>query len=333
VKVLVTGGSGLLGSHVITALRARGDSVRALARGPARALVEGLGAEVVEGDLLSPEAWTRARAGVDGIVHAAALVTQPGTYETYRAINVGGTERALAAATAARVPLVHISSVAVYGRDAAFGEGAGRVGEDFPFQPIPDYDTYARTKREAELLVRQRAETDGLQVIAIRPTVVFGERDRNFSPRVAAVLRRGILPRVGRGDNRLSLVYAGNVAAAIVAALDRAQPGFRVYNTTNDSDLTQREFFAALAAALGVRPIPITVPAGLARFAGRVGRAMALLASGPSPGLRRTVGFLTGENPYRSDRARDELGWRPVVAPLEAIARTAAWLRKNERPG
>ncbi len=274
-------------------------------------------------------------AGVDGIVHAAALVLKPVSLETFRAINVGATELALKTAAHARLPLVHISSVAVYGRDAAFAEGRARVGEDFPFQPIPDYDYYARTKREAELLARRIAEERGIAVAAVRPNVLFGERDRYFSPRVAGVLRRGLLPRIGPGDNHLSCVYAGNVAAAVLAALDRPVPGFRVFNTTNDSGLTQREFFDAFAAGLGGKPLAIRVPVALASLAVR-GFTAARVWWSPRkyPGAgHAAISFLTGENPYRSDRAIAELGWRPPVAPAAAIARTCGWLRQNERPG
>jgi len=325
----------MLGRHVISALRARGDAVRALARDPARPAIAALGAEPVPGDVTDPDAWERGVAGVDAIVHGAAKVLEHVPCEGFHAVNVRGTALALEAAVRRGIPLVHISSVSVYGRDGAFAEGHGRVGEDFPFQPIPDSDFYARSKREAEILVRRVAEERDLPVVAIRPNVIYGEWDRHFSPRVARVLRLGLMLHIGPGNNRLSCVYAGNVATAVVAALDRPQPGFRAYNTTNDSDLTQRQFLDAFAAALGARTVPIPVPIALARLVlDGMAAARAWWSPRDYPGVSRaTISFLTGENPYRSDRARAELGWRPAVPPLDAIARTAAWLRKNERPG
>ena len=123
--VLVTGGSGLVGSHVIEALRSRGMPVRALVRAPSRPMVEALGAETVIGDITDPGAWRRAAAGVGAIVHAAALVAQPVAFATFEAVNVGGTRLAIAAARSAGARLVHISSVAVYGRVAAYAAGRG----------------------------------------------------------------------------------------------------------------------------------------------------------------------------------------------------------------
>ena len=147
--VLVTGGSGLVGSHVIEALRARGERVRALVRqGGAEESVPG--AEPIVGDVTDPDAWRRAAVGVRGIVHAAALVVRRAEFAEYERVNVGGTRLAVQAARTTGARLVHVSSAAVYGRTAAYEAGRGAVTEDFPFQPIPEHDFYARTKRTAE---------------------------------------------------------------------------------------------------------------------------------------------------------------------------------------
>jgi nucleoside-diphosphate-sugar epimerase len=328
VTVLVTGGSGLVGSHVIDALRARGVPVRALARPAAAAAVAALGAEPVAGDVIDPAAWQRACAGgVSGIVHAAAIVQRPVPWATYEAVNVGGTRLAVAAARAAGARLVHVSSVAVYGGSADYGPERERRTEDAPFRPIPEHDSYGRSKREAEALVRAFAEADGFTGIAIRPNVIYGERDRLFTPRVMRALRAPILPQIGPGTNHLSCVYAGNVATAIVAALEAPVSGFRAYNVTCDAPppLTAREFLEAFAAACGARPRFFRVPAMVA------GMVMSLWTG---PALARAgLSFITGENPYVTDRAHAELGWTPHLASREAIARTVRWEHANEKPG
>ena len=175
--VLVTGGSGLVGSHVIEALRARGESVRALVRPASRAVIEQLGAEAVPGDVQDAAVWRAAAHGVRGLVHAAALLQQRASWQEYEAVNVGGTRLAALAARTARARLVHISSVAVYGGLANYRPESERRTEDSPFQPIPEHDFYARSKRLAEAAVREAAE-DGLNAVALRPNVIYGERDR-----------------------------------------------------------------------------------------------------------------------------------------------------------
>ncbi len=335
--VLVTGGSGLVGSHVIEALRGRGEPVRALVRARAAAAVQALGAEPVIGDVTDPAAWRVASTGARGIVHAAAMVAHRRPLEDFLAVNVGGTRRAIAAAREAGARLVHISSVAVYGRTGAYGAGAGGVTEDFPFGPIVPHDFYARSKREAEEAVWEAVARDGLAAVAIRPNVIYGERDRLFSPRVVYALRQGIVPQVGRGTNRLSCVYAANVAAAVVLALDApAAPG-RAYNVTTDGAdaLTQRGFTDAFAAELGVRVWRLRLPYRVARFAVDVWARWQLLRQPADyPGVGgAAVRFLAGENPFVAERARRELGWTPPVPAREAVRRTVRWVVANEKPG
>src|SRR5213083_2816088 len=220
-SVLVTGASGLVGSHVVEALAARGEPVRALVRSASRAAVLRLGAEAVAGDVTDPAAWQAAARGVRAIVHAGSA-GYPATPE--------------------------------------------RRDEDFPFQAIAAPDFYARSKRMAEDVVREAATHRDLEVAALRPTVIYGERDRLFTPRVLRAARLRFVPRIGPGTNRLSCVYAGNVASAALAALDAPPQGFRAYNVTSDGPpaLSQREFFAAFAAALGRRTWSIPIPTPLA---------------------------------------------------------------------
>lgn len=324
--VLVTGASGLVGSHVVAALVARGDAVRALVRRASRDAVVRLGAEVVTGDVIDTVAWEAAARGVRAIVHAAAIVQRRASWDQYVAVNVEATRLAVAAARASGARLVHISSVAVYGGTAAYPLTPERRAEDYPFRPIPNSDFYGRTKRMAEAVVRQAAERREIAAVALRPNVIYGERDRLFTPRLIRVLRLRLAPRIGAGTNRLSCVYAGNVAAAALAALEAPDRGFRAYNVTSDGPpaLSQREFFAAFATALGRPYLPLPIPAALASVAG--------LLAGRRLG-RAAVSFLRGENPYSDAALRDELGWRPVTAARAAIARTVAWFVANEKPG
>ena len=335
--VVVTGGSGLVGSHVIAALEAAGERVRAIARPSAQAAVRRLGAEPVVGDVTDAATWRAALdapGGVRGVVHAAALVAARVRLEDFIAVNVGGTRLAAAVARAAGARLVHVSSVAVYGRATTYAAGPGTADESFPLAPLTPSDFYARSKRLAEAALWEETAR-GLWAVALRPNVIYGERDRLFSPKVARVVRTGLVPQIGPGTNVLSIVYAGNVAAAAVAALDAAVPGGAAYNVTNDGALTQREFVDAFAAALGARVWRVRLARGPAALAVAAATAVRrALHPGCYGGVAAgAVHFLSGDNPYRSDRARAELGWRPVVDPRAAIQRTVRWMLENETPG
>jgi nucleoside-diphosphate-sugar epimerase len=280
-----------------------------------------LGAEPVIGDVTDPEAWRRAANGVDAIVHAAALVQTRATWDEYQRVNVGGTRLATEAASQKTARLVHISSVAVYGGSSDYQEAARPRDEDYQFRPIAAQDFYARSKRASEEVVRAAAQAHRLSAVALRPNVIYGERDRLFTPQVLTYARWGFLPALGPGTNHLSCVYAGNVASAALAALDRGPGGFRAYNVTADRPpaLTEREFMAAFAAALGRRLRRPRLPAF--PFI-----TVMSLVRGPRL-ARAALSFLNGENPYVSERIRRELGWEPPFGTAEAVARTVAAFR------
>ena len=314
--VLVTGGSGLVGSHVIAALRAAGRTVRALVRAPAAPMVTALGAEPLVGDVTDSDAWRRAVDGVRGIVHAAALVQARSSLSEYERVNVGGTRLAVAAARTTGATLVHVSSVAVYGGSGLYGTAPERRDETYPFRELDPRDMYAITKRASESLVRAAAADGGLTAVALRPNVIYGERDRLVTPLILKAVRLGWAPAVGTGANHLSSVYAGNVASAVVAALDGARPGFRAYNVTNDAApvLSEREFIAAFATALGTRVRRVRIP----RF---VWQSALSVLRGPRLG-RASLAFFTGENPYVSDLIKSELSWQPPFSTPDAVRRT-----------
>ena len=178
------------------------------------------------------------------------------------------------------------------------------------------------------------AKETGLRAVALRPCVLYGEWDRHFAPRVARALRRGLAPLIGRGDNLLSVVYAGNVAAAAMAALDRpAVTG--PFNVANDGGVTQRAFLEHFAAGLGVPARWLPVPHALAWRAAQLWDVT--IGALPLPSsllpIKSAVQFLASDNPYTSAKAERELGWRPPVRPGDAVERTARSLRPGAPRG
>jgi nucleoside-diphosphate-sugar epimerase len=323
--LLVTGGTGLLGSHAAAHFRKRGWTIRAFVRPDADLrFLEELGCEFVLGDLLRPETLRGAGEGCDAFLHAAALVTARTGWEAYRRVNVEGTRLVLQECVRSGCPrFLHLSSVAVYGPPAAHAvlpldEGAA---VDLPLEPRAHYE---RSKRMAETVVQRARETAWT---ILRPAVVMGERDRNFTPRIAALADRRLLPIIGRGDNRLPVVYAGNVAEACWLALTRPEAAGRVYNVADDGGLTQRELLGE-AAPKGVVLLPLP-RRGLEAFAALRERLAGGGPESPAPLVTaRRLWFAGRPNPFASLRIRDELGWRPPFTPLEGWRRALAWHRR-----
>jgi len=184
-RIFVTGGTGLVGSHAIERFTALGHDVVALARTErGRHFVRELGATPAAGCVELADDWQSA-AGADVILHAAAIVTDPTGWDRYQRINVQGTLHAVRAAAESGSRLLHVSSVAVYGRRLEAGATA-RVAEDTRFGPIAEADYYARSKREAEAALWSEAERRGVPVLLTTdhgsihchtPATVYAKRD------------------------------------------------------------------------------------------------------------------------------------------------------------
>ncbi len=325
-SALVTGATGLVGSHIVDQLLRDGWHVRGLVRTP-NAELQARGVETIVGDVLDSAALTSAAAGRDVIFHTAAAITPRGGWEVYRRLNVDGTSNAIAAAERSGARLLQLSSIAVYGTDARYSTGSSKIDEHRPLAPLPDGAYYARSKRESEQLVLSAHASGRIWATAVRPDVIYGTRDRQFVPRIARLLRTGYAPVIAGGRSTLAIVHAANVADGSIRAATNAHAGGHAYNLANDFDVTVRDFFKLGAQGLGRRirlvPIPLAVAAAAFRIA--VG-GVQLISGGRSSVLSTaSLSMVTRDNPFTSDRARRELGWAPVVRPEQGIPEAFRW--------
>lgn len=323
-RVFLTGGTGLLGSHLAAELRAHGHEVVALHRsGSDTRFLEEHSSELVEGDVRGgSEALAAAMDGCTHVAHGAAVVYARAGWPEIESVNVGGTRNVLAAAVAAGVQhAVHISSVATYG--TVDGEVDERQAID---RPLPPDDLYARSKREAEAVARAIEDGGDLRVTIVRPSAVYGERDRLLVPSISDIVRLPLVPLFGSGANTLPVVYAGNVASAIRLVLEAGRAR-ETFDIGLDHPLTQRELMAYLALGLGRRPRFLSLPAGLVRAGVGVLSRLGVGTPGASHlPIERVARLALGENPYPSRRIRAELGWAPLHEHEKALERTGRWL-------
>jgi nucleoside-diphosphate-sugar epimerase len=326
--IFLTGGTGLLGLHILDELRAKSLPVTALVRDAAGArLVAGRGARPVTGTVESPETWA-ALQECRAIIHGAAIIAGRYPWDRFEQVNVSATRLAAERARQLGVPLVHISSVAVYGRN--YRRGA-LVDESWPFGALRETDLYARSKRLAEETVREEANR-GLRAVILRPCVVYGEGDRLFLPKLVSTLRKSRwVPLIGGGERPLALVHARNVAQGVVLALDAPRAWGQAYNLTNDDTITAREFVAAVGRGLGKTMRTITVPAKPAALLARAfDFTRRMLGPSRYPGSALSaVKFWRGGNPYTSDKARRELGWNPTILHANGVENATRFIVAN----
>lgn len=282
-----------------------------------------LGCTLSEGDIGDdPAQLARRIEGCRWTVHCAARVYSGKDWSAVRAVNVDGTRNTLEAAARAGVRhFVHVSSVAVYGDTSAPMDGAEPL-----VGTLASEDFYARSKRLAEAAATEIHESGRMQVTILRPSVMYGERDRLFAPKLARLLQIPVVPVMGRGDNTVPVVYAGNVAAGVASALDGRGSG-KAFNLGVDFPLTQRELIEGLARGLGRSPILVSLPVALVRAVARMANELGVMVPGVH-GLSgaRVARLGLGDNPYSSQRARYWLGWQPPVPHEAALYRTGQWL-------
>jgi nucleoside-diphosphate-sugar epimerase len=325
VEVLITGGAGLLGRHLVTALLARGDRARVLAL-PAEdtSWLEERGVAVHRGDIRRRETLVEPMQGVERVVHLAAMMGVWRPLADYRAVNVAGTENVCRAALAAGVRrLVHISSWTVYGMDLP-----RPAGEDLPLTPFPE--PYALSKAEGDELVQRMISEERLPAVIVRPDQIFGPGDRLHFARTADRLRAGKGIIVGRGDNVLPLVYVSDVVQGLLLALEHERAVGEAFNISNDQPLTQEQFLTAIARETGGRPPRFHVPYHVLYAAGYAAERLAMITRSRRrpPITRLGVSFLATDNRYSIEKARRELGYDPVVPLLGGVRLTAHWYRR-----
>jgi nucleoside-diphosphate-sugar epimerase len=325
-RALVTGATGLVGSHIVDQLLDQGWDVRAFVRVASQSVPNR--AERIVGDVLDSASFVRAASGRDAIFHTAAAVTARGGWEAFRRPNVVGTANAIAAAERTGARLIHLSSVAVYARRY---EQIGKVSEDLPRGPLPEHAYYARSKRESEDLVLDAHARGRIWATAVRPCIIYGERDRQFIPRIARGLRFRIAPVFGSGTTTMPIVAAANVAQGAILAAAHAGAGGRAYNLANDFDVTLRDFYRYAAEGLGHRIQIMRIPMSVATAAFRAWLRLARLKGGGAARIvsRDSLDVATRDNPFTSERARQELGWMPRVRPEQALVDAFRWWRKQ----
>jgi nucleoside-diphosphate-sugar epimerase len=321
VRVALTGATGYTGSRLLGALLARGDAVAALTR-PAAARPPADGAvQWFEGDLRDEGSLHRLVAGVDAVVHVAAVYRTAGHPRSYyQDVNVGGTRRLLEAAARAGVRrFVHTSTVGVHG-----DVKAPPADETSPLEPG---DVYQETKAEAEKLALAFHRERGLPVTVLRPGAIYGPLETRLLKLFRAIAR-GRYAIVGSGRPYYHPVYVDDLVAAYLLALERPQAIGEAFIVAGPRYVSQRELAEVIARHTGGRVLPFHVPAAPLRWAGALVEAVCVPFGIEPPLHRRRVDFWTKSRAFRIDKARRMLGYAPAVDLDEGVVRTVESYRR-----
>lgn len=322
--ILVTGASGFVGRALCRELHSEGRMVRGVSRSGApdsptpNAVDEWITIESID----SRTEWSAALKGVDAVVHLAARVHQ--MHETrsdeslYEEVNSRGTLRLAAAAARCGVRrLVFLSTAKVNGESTSRTPSGD--WERFSESDLPEpADAYALSKWQAEQGLHQIALEAGLEVVVLRPPLVYGPGVRANFLKLIETIDRGVPLPLGSVDNLRSLIYVENLASAIALCIDQPAAAGQTY-LLSDTEISTPALIRAVAAALHRPARLLSVPQAFLKVAGA--------ATGRSAAVTRLLSSLVVD----STRIRRELGWSPAYSLESGLSQTARWYADHVR--
>ncbi|MEY2844168.1 MAG: hypothetical protein RI920_2205 [Pseudomonadota bacterium] len=322
--VLVTGGAGFLGRHLVELLLAQRDvRIRVLAL-PAESVPGAWGQRVtvIRGDVTVREDVEAAALACTTIFHLAALVGDGASYAEHERVTAGGTRQVLAVAQATGALVVLTTSICAYGQAIQHESCA----EDTPkgrFQ-----GPYSRAKQLQEAATWQFMASKGRAVI-VRPANIIGPGCGPWLNDAAHALRQGLPALIGGGRGHAALTVVDNVADFLLLVAQRPEAVGRAYNVHDDLAVSWQQYFQDLALLLGTRP-PRSIPRWLAYAAAHATEGLwrTWLPGRRPPVTREALNLIAWDSRFPLDRAHG-LGWRPRISYEQALARMGEDIRKR----
>ena len=313
--IAVTGASGFIGRALVKALSARGLPLRGLVR--ARNSLSCFSDTNVEnfivGDIHAWTDWSPGLSDVDCVIHCAARAhimreTASNALAAYRAVNVAGTRHLAEQAAALGVKrIVYLSSVKVNGENT---EAGARFAHND--KPMPE-DAYGVSKWEAEQALREVSARTGLEVVIVRPPLVYGPGVKGNFRRLLRLAASGAPLPLGAVRNQRSLAGLDNLVDLLIRCVDHSAAAGQTFLISDDHDLSTPALIRGLRRALGKSPRLLPVPPSILRLAGSI--------TGRAAEVERLIGSLQVDITH----TREVLGWTPPVSVDEGLRTTAAW--------
>jgi nucleoside-diphosphate-sugar epimerase len=304
-KILITGASGFVGKEVCNTLQRRGTPFSAAVRNNAK------GNQFQVGDLTNATRWTDALSGCDVVMHLAARVhamkdNVNDPLDAYRAVNVDATINLARQAVENGIKrFIFVSSVKVNGEMTA----------DKPFsahdRPAP-IDPYGQSKLEAECALQTLSRETGLEVVIVRPPLVYGPGVRANFLKLMQMVKLGLPLPFGNIQNRRSMVALDNLIDFLILCADHPDAAGRVFMVSDDNDLSLQDLILLLARFMGKSSIMVPVPVGLMMSCARM--------FGNAENANRLFGSLQVD----ITDTKECLGWRPVESVETAMKKTVS---------
>jgi nucleoside-diphosphate-sugar epimerase len=323
-QVLVTGASGFIGSALTRKLLESGHTVRVLVRDPVKFSTTGLEVdEVIEGDITDPGSMEMAVEGMDVVYAIAGTFREPSlTDERYRAINVNAVSHIVSAASRHGVKrVVHCSTCGIHG-----SIDGSPADETYPVQPSGIYEV---TKAAGEALALEMGKSNGVEVVVLRPTPVYGPGDTRLL-KLFKLANKNLTLLFGPGTAGYQLVYIDDLVDAFMLAGTEGKAAGEAFliggaeiPSINDLLVTLAKLFEKVDQKI------LRLPARPIWLAGWLCEIVCRPFNVSPPIYRRRIEFFTNNRAFCIDKARELLGYQPKIATEEGLRRTLAWYRSE----
>ena len=314
-RVLVTGANGFVGEALCGELQARGFAIRAAVRSGSLQVENAEMAAV--GAIDGETDWNEALSDVEVVIHLAARVhvmhdDAVDPLEAFRKVNVAGTEHlARSAAVNGIKRLVYVSSIKVNGETTY-------DGEKFTETQAPSLqDPYGMSKHEAEQVLRSVAEETGMEVVIVRPPLVYGAGVKGNFVQMLKVLANGIPLPLASAHNLRSLIYVGNLVDALILCARHPAASGQVYLVSDGEDVSTPDLLRRLGAEMKQPARLFSCPLPMLKLVGTL--------IGKSAQVERLLGSLQVD----SGKIRRELNWIPPYTMQQGLQKTAVWYQNT----
>ena len=326
-RILVTGATGFIGSHVIQHLIEQGYTVRAIGRNLDKGLqLSAMGADFRPVDLTDRQSVINVCHDIEGIIHGGALSSPWGKNKDFYQINVTGTSNILEGCEVHGVKrLVYISSPSVMSQHR---DQRNLCESD----PLPDkfVSPYSRSKKLAEDLVRQN-QSASLETVIVRPKAVYGPGDNAIFPRLIAAAKAQRLKIIGNGKTVINLTHVEDVVLALELALTSPKAVGKTYLVTGDEEVRIWDVINEILVTLGYpaveKKIPVRLAMAVAAFVEILWKCVPF--RGEPPITRYAVGILAYDETYDISAAKKDLRFKPGVSIKEGIQSVVASYGKD----
>jgi nucleoside-diphosphate-sugar epimerase len=309
-RVVISGATGFIGSHLIPALVGTDREVRCIIEPGLKG--DFAGAKMHSADICSYQAIHAVLPGADAVVHLAGRThilkeTSTDPLAEYRRINVEGTRNIVRAAAASGARLfIHFSSI------KAMGESSdGILDEESPCAPKTPYGI---SKLESEEAVRFEAGRSKMRAVIVRLPMAYGPRNKGNLPRMIRWADRGLPFPLIQPDNLRSMVYVENVVAGVLALLEGAPKGVSKYILKDSEDYSTRKIFSTICRELGTPPRFLPIPQTMVRLVGI---------------LSEDIRKVTGSFRVSAAKIKRDFGFAPPFSLEQGVARTVEWYRRS----